>query len=141
MHMRIIKILIIVLIVAGTGLARGADEKRKVVTANIDDDGIQRVEVTGGGYFFDPDHIIVKVNVPVELTFKKTPGITPHNIIISVPDAGIDINEDMGKDSRTIRFIPLKTGKYAMYCDKRFLFFKSHRERGMEGILEVVENE
>jgi plastocyanin domain-containing protein len=109
--------------------------------ATIDSNGVQQVEIVGGEYYFEPDHIIVKVNVPVELTFKKTPGVTPHNIIISAPDAGIDLNEDVSKDSRTIKFIPSKTGKYAMYCDKRFLFFKSHRERGMEGVLEVVENE
>ena len=77
--------------------------------------------------------------MPVELTFIKTPGITPHNIIIKAPDAGIEFNEDMSRASKTVRFTPLKTGSYAMYCDKKFLFFKNHREKGMEGVIEVVE--
>ena len=113
--------------------------QEKVYRASVDSDGIQRVEIVGGGYYFDPEHIIVKVNVPVELTYRKTPGITPHNIIIKAPDAGITVNENMSKDPKKIMFTPTKTGKYAIYCDKKFLFFKNHREKGMEGILEVVE--
>jgi plastocyanin domain-containing protein len=58
--------------------------------------------------------------------------------VIHEPDAGIDINESMGKEPK-VTFTPKKVGKYPFYCDKRFLFFKSHRERGMEGVLEVVE--
>ena len=111
----------------------------KIYTASIDSDGVQRIEVLGGGYYFDPNVIIVKVNVPVELTFRKTPGFTPHNIIIKAPEAGIDINEVMGKTPKTIKFTPLKTGAYAMYCDKRFLLFDDHRKKGMEGVLKVVE--
>jgi plastocyanin len=113
--------------------------QKKTYRASIDSDGVQRVEIVGGEYYFDPDHIIVKVNVPVELIMRKIPGITPHNIIIEAPDAGIDFKEDMSKDPKTVAFKPTKTGKYAIFCDKRFLFFKSHRERGMEGILEVVD--
>jgi len=30
-------------------------------------------------------------------------------------------------------------GKYAFYCKNKLLFFKSHRENGQEGILEVVQ--
>ncbi len=139
MHMRIIKILIIIFIVAGTGFARGADEKRKVFTATVDDDGIQRVEVLGGGYFFDPDHIIVKLGVPVELKVKKEPGIVPHNIVIEETVSGIEIRKNLSKKPEIISFTPEKTGKYPFFCDKKLLFFKSHREKGMEGVLEVIE--
>ncbi len=116
-----------------------AHAQKKVYRASVDSDGIQRVEIVGGGYYFDPDYIIVKVNVPVELTYRKTPGITPHNIIIKAPDAGISVNENMSKDPKKIMFTLAKPGKYAIYCDKKFLFFRNHREKGMEGILEVVE--
>jgi hypothetical protein len=75
----------------------------------------------------------------VELIVKKEPGITPHDIVINAPEAGINFKEDLTTEPKIIRFTPLKTGKYPMYCSKRFLFFKSHRERGMEGVLEVVE--
>lgn len=113
--------------------------QEKIYRAAVDSDGIQRVKITGGSYYYEPDYIIVKVNVPVDLTFKKAPGIAPHNMKINAPEAGIEIDENMGGEPRTVTFTPGKTGKFEIYCDKRFLFFKSHREKGMEGVLEVVE--
>ena len=132
-----IRVLLMILIFASIGFTQ--ETGKKAYTAAIDADGIQRVEVLGGEYFFDPNHIIVKVNVPVELKVRKTPGITPHDIVINAPDAGINIKEDISKEPKVIRFTPTKTGKYPIDCAKKLLFFKSHRERGMEGILEVIE--
>lgn len=103
-----------------------------------DKDGVQRIEILSGEYFFKPAHIIVKVNAPVEITIKKEPGIVPHNIVLKAPEAGIDISESIDNKPKTIRFTPLKTGTYTFYCDKKLLFMKSHREKGMEGVLEVV---
>ena len=47
-------------------------EKRFVAT--VDADGVQRVAILGGGYFYDPSYVVVKVNVPVELSLTKKPG-------------------------------------------------------------------
>jgi len=116
-----------------------AREAKRVVRATVGNDGVQRVELVGGGYFFDPDHIIVKVNVPVELTVRKESGFVPHNIVIKAPEAGIEFDESLSSDPKTIRFTPTKAGSYPMYCSKKLLFFASHREKGMEGLLEVVE--
>lgn len=114
--------------------------KEKRVIATIDADGVQRVEVLGGGYFFDPNYIVVKVNKPVELTVKKDTGYVPHDMIVKSPEAGIDFKVDLdAKKPEIVKFTPTKTGKYPMYCDKKLLFFKSHREKGMEGVIEVVE--
>jgi len=33
---------------------------------------------------------------------------------------------------------PTAAGAFPIYCKNTLLFFKGHRERGMEGILEVV---
>ncbi|MDA8414169.1 MAG: cupredoxin domain-containing protein [Desulfobacteraceae bacterium] len=109
------------------------------VVVPIDKDGVQRVEIVGGDYFFKPAHIVVKVNVPVELIVRKETLIVPHNIVIKAPEAGIKVNESLSRDPKTISFTPTKTGKYPMYCDQKLLFFASHREKGMEGLLEVVE--
>ena len=117
----------------------GSDQATKKVVAPIADDGVQRVEVIGGEFYFKPNHIVVKVNHPVELLVKKTGGFVPHNIIIKAPDAGMDFDAKMGKDFSPVKFTPTKTGKYTMYCDKRFLWFKTHQHKGMEGLLEVVE--
>lgn len=137
--MRVFKFLIVFLVLAGIAFAQDAGEKKKAYTAIVDTDGVQRVTISGGSYFFEPDHIIVKVNVPVELTIKKESGIVPHNIIINAPDADMDINESLSDKPKIIQLIPKKVGKYPFYCDKRLLFFKSHKEKGMEGVIEVVE--
>lgn len=105
----------------------------------IDNEGIQRVEVVGGDYFFKPKHIVVKVNVPVEFKVRKEGLIVPHDIIIKAPEAGININESLSRDPKTFFFVPTKTGKYPVYCGKKLPFLKSHRDKGMEGVLEVVD--
>lgn len=107
--------------------------------AAIDEDDVQRVEVVGGGYFYKPDHITVKVNVPVELKIRKEEGIIPHDFVIDAPDAGITVKESLTSESKVIRFTPTKVGTYPFYCSKKPPFFKSHRDKGMEGVLEVVE--
>jgi len=109
------------------------------VVATLDADGVQRVEVLGGEYYFDPNYIVVKVNKPVELKVKKTGGYTPHNIVVKAPEAGINFSESLAKEPKVIKFTPTAIGKYPMYCDKKLLFFKSHKDRGMEGMIEVVE--
>lgn len=134
-------LVIIFLIAAASALAQdsGKHSGRKVYKAFAEPDGLQKVDIVSGEYFFDPDHIIVKVGLPVELHIRKEPGITPHNIIINAPEAGIDVREDLSTEPKVIKFTPKKTGKYPFYCDKKLLFFKSHRERGMEGVIEVIE--
>ena len=110
------------------------------VVAAVDADGVQRVAVIGGEYYFDPNYIVVKVNKPVELTVKKEAGYIPHNMLVKSPEAGIDFKVDLdSKKPEIVKFTPTKAGKYPMYCDKKLLFFKSHRDRGMEGMIEVVE--
>jgi plastocyanin domain-containing protein len=111
----------------------------KVHKAVIDKDGIQRVNMLAGNYFFDPNHIVVKVDVPVEITIKREPGITPHDFVIKEPEAGIDISETLSTEPKIIQFTPKKPGTYPFYCNKKLLFLKSHRDKGMEGIIEVVQ--
>ena len=113
-------------------------KEEKTVRAVIDPDGVQRVDILGGGYFFHPNHIIVKVNTPVELKVRKEPGIVPHNIVATSPEAGIDFDVSLESDPQVIRFTPTKAGSYPFYCNKKLLFFESHREKGMEGVLEVT---
>jgi plastocyanin domain-containing protein len=136
-HTKLFKFFILSLIFASVSFAQ--DTGKKIYRATVDADGIQRISVLGGEYFYDPDYIIVKVNVPVELKIRKEPSIVPHNIIAKESDAGIDFKESIGTDPKVIKFTPKKIGKYPFYCDKRLLFLKGHRERGMEGILEVTE--
>ena len=113
--------------------------KEKRVVAKVDADGVQRVEMIGGDYYFDPNYIVVKVNKPVELKARKAASYIPHNLIAKSPEAGIVFRLDLKGDPQAVKFTPTKTGKYPIYCDKSLLWFKTHKERGMEGFIEVVE--
>jgi len=106
--------------------------------ALIGADGIQHIILTGGEYYFDPNYIVVKVNVPVELKVRKAPGYIPHDIVVKAPESGIDFQVNLGKDWQVITFTPTKIGKYEMVCDKKLLWFKSHQDRGMVGYIDVV---
>ena len=66
-------------------------------------------------------------------------GLVPHNINIHAPVAGIEVDESLSNTPKAIRFTPTAVGKYPFYCSKGLPFVKSHRERGMEGLIEVVE--
>ncbi len=126
--------MLMLMLVAGSVTAA----EKKEFTAKVDPDGVQRVEVLAGSYFFDPNYIIVKVNVPVEMKVTMESGIIPHDIVMNAPEAGMDFKLDLSSDTpQVIRFTPTKTGTFPLYCDKKLLFFESHREKGMEGTLEV----
>ncbi len=137
--MRTLPQLIFVLLLAISPLHVPSAEATEIYRAMPGKDGVQRVQVLGGGYFFRPGHIIVKVNVPVELTLSREVGIVPHNLAIQAPAANVVIDEDLEVTPKTVTFTPTLPGRYAFYCDKQLLFLPSHREKGMEGILEVVE--
>jgi plastocyanin len=121
------------------GIAVASERPARAVIAAVDADGVQRVEIVGGGYYFDPFHITVRVGTPVELVARKDSGIVPHDIVLRAPEAGIEFEEGLSAQPKTIRFTPTKTGTYSFYCSKRLLFFESHQDRGMEGILEVID--
>ena len=118
--------------------ANAAAEKKEFV-AKIDPDGVQRVEVLAGSYFFNPNYVVVKVNVPVEMKITMESGVIPHDIVLKAPDAGMDLKLDLGSTPQVMRFTPTKTGQFTFYCGKKLLFFESHRDKGMAGTLEVRE--
>lgn len=112
--------------------------ERGTLIAAVDRDGVQRVHIVGGEYFFEPQHVIVKANIPVELTLSKQAGVVPHSFVIDAPQASVVVDEEMGTEVTRVHFTPTAPGTYPYYCRNRLLFFKSHRDRGMEGVLEVA---
>jgi len=123
-----------------TVTASGAsDAEINKITAEINSQGVQKVEITGGSHFFVPNYIIVKKDVPVELEFTKEPGMVPHDVAMDSPEAGIEFKFDISDTPKSATFTPTKTGEYPFYCTKKLLFFESHKEKGMKGMLEVRE--
>lgn len=99
-------------------------------------DGVQRATITLDSYSYDPSHLVVQSGHPVELTLVSVTILTPHNFVLK--EGGLSIEQDVsaGKTVK-VRFTPPQPGVFPFYCDKQLLFFKSHREKGMEGRLEV----
>ncbi|MGU7840776.1 quinol oxidase [Burkholderia sp. AW33-5] len=128
-------VMVAVALMVGAGLARADGDAP--VRAPVDADGVQRVAIVGGSYFFRPSHVIVRAHVPVELTVSAEPGVVPHSFKIDAPQAGIAVHTELGTTPRTLRFTPTAPGRFAYYCTHRLLFLRSHRERGMEGVLDV----
>ncbi|MGR4067021.1 cupredoxin domain-containing protein [Billgrantia sp. C5P2] len=124
----------------GLGVAGSqAQSDTSTEAAPASDDGVQRITLVGGNYDFEPEHIVVRAGVPVELQARRRPGLTPHNLVIRSIPMGLDIEASLTTEPTTIRFTPRVPGRVEFYCDKRLLFLSSHRDRGMVGVLEVVE--
>ncbi|MGR9099806.1 MAG: cupredoxin domain-containing protein [Gammaproteobacteria bacterium] len=113
--------------------------KEAIFQAEIDQNGEQVIDITGENYSFNPDRIVVKANVPVVLRVKKEKGFIPHDFTLKNAAAGIEIKESLDEKPKIIRFTPTQAGTMTFYCGEKFLFFKSHRDKGMQGTLEVVE--
>jgi plastocyanin len=134
----VFSLLLILSLLPSVCLAEEKEEKN-VFEATVDEDGVQRVEVVAGSYYFNPDHIIVKKGIPVELKVRKEPGLVPHNLVINGKEEVQRVKESLSPEPRTITLTFEEAGTYGFWCDKKLLFFKSHRAKGMEGIIEVVE--
>jgi plastocyanin len=117
----------------GSGELRGGEP----FVAAAGADGVQRATVDAGSYFFAPSRIVVKANLPVELTLRKKSWLIPHSFVLEAPEAGIAVAEDLSSEPTIVRFTPTRAGSYPFFCSKRLLIFPSHREQGMEGVLEV----
>ncbi|MCY3956191.1 MAG: cupredoxin domain-containing protein [Nitrospira sp.] len=124
-------------LVCSSGLALGETDQ-EVLVLQPGADEIQRAFIVLDSYAYTPSHISIQAGEPVEFRLENQSFLTPHNFIMDHPDAGLqqDVNVDAGDDV-TIRFVAQVPGTYTFYCDKQLLFFPSHREEGMEGLLEV----
>jgi plastocyanin len=108
------------------------------VIVPLDSDGVQRATIVVDSYSYTPSHVQVEVGKPVELILDSVTIITPHNFVLKEPGAGLMLEHDVPTGKGTIiRFTPTQRGLFKFYCDKKLLFFKSHRDKGMEGLLDV----
>ena len=87
-------------------------------------------------YSYTPEVITVKAGEPVVLKVKKK-GIIPHDLVIDDPASGLNIHKKLSSRGVEIRFTPTNKGEFPIYCSKEPPFGKTHREKGMHGILRV----
>ena len=108
------------------------------VVISVATDGVQRATVTLDSYSYTPNHLIVEAGKPVELTLTSVTTIIPHNFIIKDPAGSLSVEQDVSAGKTvTLTFTPTQTGTFPIYCDKRLWPLPSHRDKGMEGKLEV----
>jgi heme/copper-type cytochrome/quinol oxidase subunit 2 len=101
-------------------------------------DGVQRATLTLDSYSYTPSHLIVEAGKPVELTLTSVTTIIPHNFIIKDPAGSLFVEQEVSAGKTvTITFTPPQPGTFPIYCDKRLWPLPSHRDKGMEGKLEV----
>ena len=101
-------------------------------------DGVQRTSITLDSYSYQPSHLIVEAGKPVELTLTSVTTFTPHNFIIKDPAGSLTVEQDVSAGKTVVvKFTPSQKGTFPIYCDKRLWPLPSHRDKGMEGKLEV----
>jgi len=103
-----------------------------------DDQGVQRATIVMDSYSYSPNDLSVQAGQPVELILHNKATFIPHTFVIADPASGLHVHVEVSAgESETVRFTPTTRGTFPFYCDKKLLFFKSHRDRGQEGRLDV----
>ncbi|HEY5931681.1 MAG TPA: cupredoxin domain-containing protein [Nitrospira sp.] len=120
------------------GQAADGFEPSPPIVVPISSDGVQRAKIILDSYSYSPNHLVVENGKPVELTLTSVTTIIPHNFIIENSAGNLSVEQDVGAGKTVIAsFVPTQPGLFPFFCDKRLWPMPSHRDKGMEGILEV----
>jgi heme/copper-type cytochrome/quinol oxidase subunit 2 len=140
--MRLIHMLVTVWLLTSVGVtivhAAEPSQSGPPMVIPVAADGVQRATVMLDSYSYSPNHLIVEAGKPVELTLTSVTTFTPHNFIIKDSAGSLSVEQDVSAGKTvTITFTPPLPGLFPIYCDKRLWPLPSHRDKGMEGKLEV----
>ena len=139
--MRLIHLATICLLTsAGVTIVHAAEPSQPSppVVISVAEDGVQQATVMLDSYSYSPNHLIVEAGKPVKLTLTSVTTMIPHNFIIKDPAGKLSVEQDVSAGKTvTITFTPTQPGIFPIYCDKRLWPLPSHRDKGMEGTLEV----
>lgn len=125
-------------IVVSIGHAADTSTLGSAIAVPVSPDGVQQATIILDSYSYSPDHLVVEKGKPVELTLMSATIIIPHNFIIKDPAGSLSIEQDVSAGKTvTVRFVPTRPGLFPFFCDKRLWPMDSHRDKGMEGLLEV----
>jgi heme/copper-type cytochrome/quinol oxidase subunit 2 len=140
--MRLLRILATVGLLTSVGVtivdAAEPSQSGPPLLVPVSADGAQRATVTLDSYSYTPNHLIVEAGKPVVLTLTSVTTMIPHNFIIKDPAGNLSVEQDLSAGKTVIiTFTPAQPGTFPIYCDKRLWPLPSHRDKGMEGKLEV----
>ncbi len=128
----------VTLVPTSVGLAADTFMPGPPIIVSISPDGVQRATVILDSYSYSPNHLVVESGKPVELTLTSCTTYIPHNFVMKELSAGLSIEQDVGAGKTIIaKLAPTQPGRFLFFCDKRLWPMPSHRDRGMEGLLEV----
>jgi heme/copper-type cytochrome/quinol oxidase subunit 2 len=126
------------LVPTSAGLAADTFMPGPPIIVSIFPDGVQRATVILDSYSYSPNHLVVESGKPVELTLTSRTTFIPHNFVMKELSAGLLIEQDVGAGKTIIaKLLPTQPGLFLFFCDKRLWPMLSHRDKGMEGLLEV----
>ena len=98
------------------------------------------IELKLGDYRFSPREVQLAAGTPAVLRLTNTDGMTPHNFTLEIAEIGVAVDVDVhAGDTADVELQPLPAGRYPFHCNKKLPFMKSHREKGMEGVLVVTD--
>jgi plastocyanin len=100
------------------------------INTTVDDSGTTVVEVTGGGYAFEPNLIFAKKGQPLKIVLTSTD--TMHDFTIDALDVKTEIAQ--AGDSVEVEFTPNEAGEFEFYCS-----VGDHKAQGMVGTLVVTD--
>ncbi len=98
----------------------------------------QQITISMESYAYTPAEVRVDKGQPLTLTLSNQSFLVPHNFLLDDPHGNRLVELDISSgDVQAVSLTLNETGMYSFYCDKKFLFFPSHRKQGMEGHLYV----
>jgi hypothetical protein len=133
--------LFLVLAISGFAVcAQGANGNHdRAWWAATSPDGVQRINIRCGPNFFDPAHIVVKANVPVELSVSTTPGLPAHSFVISVAGSRpINADTPIGPTEKAFAFVPGRPGDYQAVCRDNAKVPGASLAKAKQGVLTVI---
>ena len=93
-------------------------------------EGALEVHITAKEFTYEPNELLLKVGVPVNIIFTNA-GLIEHQLILEAFDFHAHIRQTGG--SHKVGFIPDRTGTFTYYCA-----IPGHKEAGMVGTLVVT---
>lgn len=103
-------------------------------------DGVQRVNIRCGPDFFDPRHIVVKLNIPVALSISTTQNLPAHSFVIGRPgNTAIRAdNAPLTPTPKSVTFTPDTVGDFPLACQDDSGLTDTTLQKAKQGILTVV---
>lgn len=75
-------------------------------------DCVQRLEIIGRSWTFQPDQLVAVAGRPVELVLYKAPHSVSRNFTLDAPETGISISVTLTDEPQVFCFTPTKPGLY-----------------------------